>query len=234
MTGQKQTSSDARTWLLLRIGAVWQFLMATGLAVVAVLVWVGILFPQAGLLARLAGGAALMAMAVVSAWGAVLIFRRNRRGRVMVLIVDYLLFVACLAISLQRLGLFVGIDGLAANFGRGLLPLLGLFVAYLIAAQADRFQGKPEIQERLQMIGRWVAIAAVAWFLLSVGLLSGLWVMVKNLVEPLTLLLVLLTVILGFSVWAIGRSPAAVFLRTTNAQTEMLEEIGRASCRERV
>lgn len=223
MTGLTQPSSDQRTWNLLRIGGVWRWVFALGLLIAAVLIWAGVLFAQLSVLVRVVIGVVPVGLAVLSAWGGMLILRRNRKGRIISLILDYLAFVVCLAVSLQRLGVFVGIDGLAANFGRGLLPLLGLFIAYLIAAQADRFQGKPEVQERLQTIGKWVAIVSAVIFLLSVGLLGGLWAMLQHLLEPLTLIFVLLTAWLGFMVWTVGRGPAAVFLRTTNAQTEMLE-----------
>ena len=73
----------------------------------------------------------VLLMTVMSAMSVPLLYRQRHRGRMIALIVNYLLFVAFFLYTLHTLGVFLSIDNLADTFGQA-LPFLVIVGAGLL------------------------------------------------------------------------------------------------------
>ncbi len=207
--------SNADTWLLILM--LWQGLLAVAgaVAVYAILTSVpgGLRFVAAGVVGLLA---------VLSAAAVPLIHRRNHRGRVLSLVVNYLGFLACAAMLLHLIGAFTGIDDLAQRFGRGLPFLLISFIGYLVGSFGDRYEQYPQRQLRFQRIGRIILLAGLALFFLSLINIPGLPALAGQIVQPVRLALLLGLLLFGSMFWAMWRQPVAEAMHVNNARSETL------------
>jgi hypothetical protein len=80
---------------------------------------------------------------------AVNIVRTQHIGRVLSLIVNYLVFTVCFAGLLHLTGVFIAIDELANTVPKG-LPFLGMaLVGYLIRTFGDRFEYRAPSRRKL-------------------------------------------------------------------------------------
>ena len=127
--------------------------------------------------------------AVGSTFAAVYIVRRNHRGRMLSLTINYLGFVVCLALDLHILGVYTGLDVLADAFQNGLPFLLLGFIGYLIGAWSDRYEDYPQRQQSFRRISQIVIVIAAVLWALSVGLLAGLASLLQQFKTPLHFIL---------------------------------------------
>ena len=65
----------------------------------------------------------LVLLGILSATAVVMIRRRDHRGRVISLFINYLGFVFCVVALMQLLGIFTGLDAFGDTFGRGVVFL---------------------------------------------------------------------------------------------------------------
>jgi ABC-type sugar transport system permease subunit len=174
--------------------------------------WVRILLTVAAVL--VAAGSA-----VTTFW----IVRRHRRGRLLSLGINYLLFIAAAVLLLSAWNVFIGLDALADTFMRGLPFLLIIFLGWFVTGSlAERAETNPARRRTLQMIGRVVVGAGAIGLLLSIGLFTGLSALAGKYTNPWTIILTLLLAVLGIMLWAMWRRPMADAFRATNADAEML------------
>lgn len=168
-----------------------------------------------------AGGLSLL-MAILSAAAAVFIPRRDHRGRTFSLIVNYLGFLFCLALALHLMGAFVGIDGLAERFGRGLPFLLISFLGYLLGTLGDRFEQYPQRQKIIGRAGKAVFLAGLALFFVAMINFGGIPAFLRELLQTLRLALVGGAALFGLMFWVMWRQPIAEAMHVNNASAETL------------
>ncbi len=218
-SAQLSNPVDNRTQILLRLLAIWQGLVAAGAAAGILLalvnpgmaVWTKVLF------------ALILALAAVgSAFSVWLILRRDHRGRVLSLVVNYLAFLVCLLYGMQVLGIFLGIDALAGTFGRGLPFLLGLLVGYLVGAFGDRYDNYPQKQRFYRNAGKIIMVVFGAAALVAMGIFQGLYTLVTRFDNPLPFVLLLGAVLFGVMIWAMWRGPTAEVMGAKSTHAEML------------
>lgn len=147
--------------------------------------------------------------------------RRDHRGRVASLLVNYLGLILSIIGSLHVLGIFLGVDALADTFGRGIIWLFVMFMGYLVSGYGDRYEGTA-VQKQFQTAGRWIAIGAFALFLIAIDVLGGVQAILRNLVDPIAMTLVAGVAIFGLFCWIMWRRPTGELFGVTNNQTEML------------
>jgi len=208
-----------RTQILLTMLSIWHGVLAAGAFAGIILIWVAA--PQAVWL-KVVLSLVLALMGVGSGFTVVLIRRRQHRGRVLSLVINYLGFLFCLLYGMHVLGVFLGIDALADTFGRGIPFLGGALLGYLISAFGDRYEDYPARQKLFRQVGKFVMLGFLAAFLLAVGLLQGLWALVLrfNTLQPYLLLSG--TIVFGLMLWAMWRNPTAEAMQANNAHEEML------------
>ncbi|MDJ0753421.1 MAG: sugar ABC transporter permease [Ardenticatenaceae bacterium] len=170
---------------------------------------------------QLATTVALLILSGGSVAAVMWIARREHRGRMASLLVNYLGFILSVIGSLHVLGIFLGIDQLANTFSRGVIWLFIMFLGYVVGTIGDRFEGTAT-QRQFHTAGRWIAIISFVIFLFRVGLLEGLQGIFNNLVDPIAMTLVAGILIFGFFCWVMWRRPTADLFGVTNTQTEML------------
>lgn len=214
--GPRGAAQDqARMWLI--ILTAWQGLLAVA-GIAAALVVLALLpgslrFVIAGVLVVLAG---------LSAASAVYIVRRDHKGRVFSLVVNYLGFLACVAGGLQTLGAFTGIDDLAGRFGRALIFLGVAFVGYLVGSFGDRYEDYPGRQRAFRRIGQVISAIGLVLALVAVVNFSGLGDLAAKLFSPVPLALILGALVFGLMFWAMWRQSTAEALGVDNAKSEAL------------
>lgn len=203
------------TWLAAL--ALWHALLAVAAAVAGVL-----LFPRLSEGLLLVPVAALLAVAGMSAAAVPFIRRRDHRGRVLSLAVNYLGFLACVVGLLHLMGAFVGIDDLARHFGRGLPFLFLAFLGYLVRAYADHFEYYPQRQRRVQEAGRLIILLGLAFFFVAIVNWPGLPALALKLLRPMHLALLALAALFAALFWSMWRQPTAEAMHVNNARAETL------------
>lgn len=203
------------TWLAAL--ALWHALLAVAAAVAGVL-----LFPRLSEGLLLVPVAALLAVAGMSAAAVPFIRRRDHRGRVLSLAVNYLGFLACVVGLLHLMGAFVGIDDLARHFGRGLPFLFLAFLGYLVRAYADHFEYYPQRQRRVQEAGRLIILLGLALFFVAIVNWPGLPALALKLLRPMHLALLALAALFAAMFWGMWRQPTAEAMHVNNARAETL------------
>ena len=206
---------QTNTWLILLM--LWHGVIAVaGLATA-----VTVLTSVPGVL-RLVVAGIILALALISAAAVPLIHRRDHRGRVLSLVVNYLGFLACAAMLLHLIGAFTGIDDLAQRFGRGLPFLLVAFFGYLVGSFGDRYEQYPKRQMAFQRIGRIILLAGLALFFLSLINVPGLPALAREVLQPVRLALLAGMLLFGAMFWAMWRQPVAEAMHVNNARSETL------------
>lgn len=175
---------DLRTEHILRLLFYWRIVFALLAAAGAIAPWAGWLAFQSTW-QNILSSVLLAAAAIASATGAAQIAKRRHAGRVISLALDYLAFFACAVFTLNTGGVFIGIDALGENFGRG-IPWLGIVVAgYLLSTLDEYLPLKKRNQETsLKLVGRWVMLAGFAIFLWQVDAVSGIVHFFGKLAQP--------------------------------------------------
>jgi ABC-type sugar transport system permease subunit len=207
--------------LILSLLTGWRALFSLIALVGALGPWVGLL-PELKLWQGILTSIVLGLAAVFSALAAFDIRKRNHRGRTISLFIDYLGLVTAIIVVLQTSGVFIGIDALAQNFGRG-IPFLGLaFAGYLISAAGDYFPNQVKTEKLLRQIGNWLAIAGGLIFLFAVDILSGLLGIISGLSNVVGLISVLALIIFSLAIWGMWRAPSALALNAKTSHEQML------------
>ena len=198
-------------YTLLALGGV-VYIWSAADTTVALALWLKILLTVAGL-----------ALAVASAAAVLFILRRDHRGRVISLVINYLTFIAAGVGLLTVFQVFTGLDSLADTFMQGIPFLLLVFLGYVITVLGDRFEtSNPARQRALRQVGKWVALAGGVVAIFAMGLLNGLRSVIERYNTPVPFLLTGLLVLLGLMLWVMWRRPTAEAFRATNADAEML------------
>lgn len=164
----------------------------------------------------------LAVLAALSAWSVPYLLRHQHRGRLLSLAVNYLGFLTCLLGGMHVLGIFLGIDALAASFGRGIPFLLGVFGGYLLHAFGDRYDNYPARQRLFQLSGQWVMAVFGTIFLYRIGIVPGTLALLSRLNNPLALGFVIGGVLFGVMIWLAWRQPTAMAMGAKNTDEEML------------
>ncbi len=215
---------DRRTTLWLNINAAWHVILAVLLA-----------FGGGFLLVSLADASIPIATgmrvfliavsflgAIGSVFAAAYIVRRDHRGRMLSLIINYLGFVVCLALDLHILGVYTGLDVLAASFKNGLPFLLLGFIGYLIGAWGDRYEDYPQRQQSFRAVSRAVIAIAVVLWLVSVGLLQGILALLQQFNSPLPFILTIGVVVFAVLLRAMWQHAAAEAMHAKRYHEETL------------
>lgn len=214
-----QQAQNTSTWLTIAAG--WHILV--GAASLGAVFWAWQAESMADRLwLQILVTVLLLLTAVASGLAAPLIMRRDHRGRVLSLVVNYFGFLFCFFGAWHVLGIFSGLNALASTFGRGIPFLFAVFLGYLISTFGDRYENKPARQQLFQRIGRIVMLVAFVIFLFAVGLVQGLIAIAGRMDGLLPVALVVGSVLFATMIWAMWRQPAAEAMNANNFHTEML------------
>ncbi len=221
MTTHLQTNS--RTELLLRISIFWRGLFTLLSAGGAIALWTGTLAPESPLWQKILITVVLVTASILSGIAAVQISRRNHSGRMISLVVDYLVFVICVVAAMTIGEVFIGIDAFAETFTSG-LPYLGIVIlGYFLGVLDEYFPQKQLNSETsLKVASRWVMLGGFALFLLQVGAINGILYFISKLAQPAGIVSVIGIAISSFFLWAIGRSETAQALHVKTNHEQIL------------
>lgn len=191
---------------------VWHVLLAVGALGMAVVTAAGG-GPEGPLGAAIAVVAVLVALAsVLAAWW---VRTGEHRGRVLSLVLTYLVLVGAAFQLLQVVGVFTGLDAVGANMARA-LPGLGIVVLGFLLGN----EGLPESVRRYRRI---VFLAGVAVTLVLLGLLPGLVEFVRRLADPAALTLLAVVVVAAVLVHRTWQMDVARRFDATKSQLELLD-----------
>ena len=202
------TQADSKTVLILRISVIWRMLFLIFTAAGAIAPWAGFL-SETALWQKILLTAVLSFASIFSGIAAFDLSYKKHRGRVISLVLDYLAFAASFVIALNTGEIFIGIDALAENFGRG-IPYLGLaFGGYLLGTLRDRLVNNPSAEKRVLEIGRYIIYGGLILFLWQVDALNGLIYFYTKLANPTGILSAIGMVLFGLAIWAMWREKSA-------------------------
>jgi ABC-type sugar transport system permease subunit len=200
--------ADSRTIAILRGSLVWRSIFSVLAAAGVVGVWAGLL-PVIPLWQKILLSVLLGTASVLSGLAAFDIRRKDHRGRLLSLALDYLSFVACFVTFLNAGEVFIGIDSLADVFGGG-VPYLGLALGgYLLGTLGDRLSRSPTAEARLRQVSRYLVAAGVILFLWKVNLLGGLMHFAVKAAHPIGLAAFSGTIVFAFAIWGMWREATA-------------------------
>ncbi len=212
---------DTLTNLILRIAMIWRGIFSVAAVAGVITVWSGGL-PEVPLWQKILISLVLSIAAAFSALGVVEIARRNHRGRMISLVIDYLAFVACAVMTLNVGEVFLGIDALADTFGRG-VPYLGItIIGYFLRSMDEYSPRKRTSEQSLKQVGRWVMIVGFVLFLWQVGIVNGTLYFLGKLAQPAGIISVAGMLIFGAALWSMGRQPSAVAMRAKTYHEQVL------------
>lgn len=214
--------AKSRVDMWIRLAQIWHIVLAVLGAGMAVGVWTPVA-PELSIWVRVALSVVGGVVAILSGLTVVWIGRRDHRGRLVSLGLNYLLIIAVLVSLLTVYGTFTGLDSLANTFIRGLPFLALIFVAYLINALGARYTDtSPSTRRTLGTVAKIVLAIALIGFLVAIGFWNGLLAALGTYTSPLPFLLTLLVLILALMLWVMWRQPTAEVFNATNADNEML------------
>ncbi len=216
-----EQNSNPTTNLLLRILTIWR-------GVFVILAIGGAIAPWTSVLAALPTWQKILLTvglglaAVASGLGLFDIQRREHRGRMLSLTVDYLGFVAATIVTLNVGKVFIGIDAFGDTFGRS-LPYLGLVVAgYLISTIGENFNRQKDTLQTLKTLSNWVMLGGAVLFLWQANALGGLLAFFTNLAQPAGLAAAGALIVFGLALWAMGRESTALAMHAKTNHEQML------------
>jgi len=218
---EKTRVDDVRPERLIRPAVIWQGLLAAGGAFgVAYL----LTRPPAALVGwlRIALIVLFALLGAASGVSVPLLMRRQHRGRVIALTVNYLAFLMALLGLLQVLGIFVGIDSLGATFGKGIPWLGGVIAGYLIGSISDKFEDNYAVAQRFRQAGKIVAGASFVVFLFAVGLLKALVYLVSQFNRPLPFIMLALILVTGFMLRLLSKQEVASAMHAKSSHNEAI------------
>lgn len=218
-----QSRIDAQTNLILRIHVVWRILFALFAAGTLLLLWVGAGFANMPLWQKILLSIVAAVASVVSAFGAYQISKRNHAGRMASLVLDYLAFVACLVFALNIGEVFIGIDALAQNFGRG-IPYLGITIlGYFLGVLEEYFPRKNNTAESsLKVVSRWVMLGGLVLFLWQVDVVNGAIYFFGKLAQPSGIVSAIGVLVFGASIWSMSRREIAQALNVKTGHEQII------------
>lgn len=224
MGAKTQTLSDyspsISPGIWLNVLTIWHIILPIGCLVGAIWIWQSntpeISWLQWGFIA------ALVITAILSAITVPLILRRDHRGRILSLAINYLGFLFSLFALMQVLGVFVGIDSLADTFGRGVLYLGGAFTGYLINTIGDRYENYPQRERFFRRLGKIIMAVFGLLFLFAVGMTTGIVSLVSRFNTPVPFVLTTVMLVFGLMSWAMWRQSSAQAMHAKNKHEEML------------
>jgi len=218
ITQTSQTTPNGQpAWLFAVIA--WQGIVAVGAVAVAIAIATGALFDLRG--AGIAIGVALAAVvAFFAAYALPYLLSHRNRGRTVATLLQYTLLVVAAVAALQVMGVFRGIDALAANFRDAWYWGLIIIAGWLIYSQAERFGSAEAVVRR---VGRWTMIAGAAILAVALGLIPGMIEFVRRLVEPDALVLAVFAAICGLAFWLLRRRDATEVFATTVTEAEAVD-----------
>lgn len=150
------------------------------------------------------------------------ILRRDHKGRMISLVLDYLGLLFCVLGILQIGQVFIGIDSLGAVFQRG-IPFLGIvLVGYLFNAASELFPNQAQRQKSLQTTGKVVMILGFGAFLLAVNIFTGLWNFLSRLIQPNGLMMVVGAFLFALALWAMWREASAQAFNAKTGHEQMI------------
>lgn len=201
-----------QTELILKLMPVWRVLFSLSALAAIPMLWSQDFAPTLKILfSALLGLAALASLVSVP-----YLLRRDHKGRMISLVLDYLGLLFCLVGVLQVGQVFTGIDSLGAVFQRG-IPFLGIvLVGYLFGAASELYPNDPQRQKNLRSTGKVILVLGFIAFLLAVNVFTGLFNFITRLLQPTGLLMIFGTALFGLSLWAMWREASA---RAFNAKT---------------
>ncbi len=212
---------DSRTMLLLRLSTIWRWLFALLAAGGAIALWTGGL-PISALWQKILLTVVLTVATIASGVAAVLIGRRDHRGRTISLVLDYLAFAACFVLTLNAGEVFIGIDALGGTFGRG-IPYLGIvMLGYLLGTLEDYLPKKHTPEQSLKAVSRWVMVGGLILFLWQVDAVQGLVYVLGKIAQPAGLASVAGMLVFGLSLWAMWREPTAAAMNVKTHHEQVL------------
>lgn len=203
------TQVDSHANLILRIHFFWRILFAV-LAVAGLLIaWMGA-FAENAHWQKLLAAIVVIVVSIFSIAGAVQISRRNHKGRMISLVLDYLAFVICAVLLLNTGEVFIGIDALGQTFASG-IPYLGIAIAgYFLSSMDEYFPKQNKTSEtNLKTVGHWVMLGGFILFLWRVGAVNGIVYFLGKLAQPLGVAALLGVLIFGASLWSMLRQNVA-------------------------
>jgi ABC-type sugar transport system permease subunit len=216
-----QQKPDSLTNLILRIAVIWRVIFAVVAAAGVVTAWSGRL-PETPLWQKILLSLALAIAAGFSAFGAVEIMRRNHRGRMTSLVIDYLAFVACTVMVLNIGEVFIGIDAFGETFGRG-IPYLGIVLAGYLLSSMDEYSARKRTSEQsLKQVGRWVMIFGFILFLWQVDTINGVLYFLGKLAQPAGIISVAGMLIFGAALWTVWRQPSALAMHAKTSHEQVI------------
>jgi ABC-type sugar transport system permease subunit len=219
MSTRENQSPEARAAFWLRLVMVWHVLLSVAFVGGVVALWgwneTTAVWLKA-LVTVVMGGTA-----VLSLFAARYISRRQHRGRVFSLAINYLSFLVTFIGALHLIGVFTGIDSLADSFMNGLPFVVLFFIGFFFGTLTDRYQN-PATQRAIRQSSKAIMIVSIVALLLAVGIFNGLWTLLGKLTDPLTLALTVGAFLFALMLWAMWQQSSAVAMHATNADAEML------------
>lgn len=207
--------------LILNVLTGWHALLTLAAIGSLVFVWSGL---ESAVWLRVILTVLLVLLAGMSAGSIPNIIQRAHLGRVLSLVVNYLLVLFSFFGLLHVIGVYTGIDALAGTFGRGFPGLGVIFIGYLIGAFGDRFEeDNPNLRNTLRRVGRIIMTVGAVAFLLLVGIINGVLFLLSQLINPLAAAMLVITIIAGVMVWLMWRKQTAYEMNVTIRDAEMLD-----------
>jgi ABC-type sugar transport system permease subunit len=199
---------DSKTPLILRVSMLWRVLFAILAALGVIAPWAGFL-TETPLWQKILLTLVFALASVFSGIAAYDLARKNHRGRVISLVLDYLAFAASLVMTLNTGEIFIGIDAFAETFGSGILYLGVAFGGYLLGTLRDRLTQNSAAEKGLLQISRYIMYAGLVLFLWQVDALNGLLYFLTNLANPTGILAMSGALLFGLAIWAMWREQTA-------------------------
>ncbi len=200
---------------------VWHGVLTVAAAAMAILLLFAAPPAQAAWL-RPVGVVLLLAEAIASALVIPRLLQHKSAGRLLSLGVNYLGFMLCFLASFQTLGFFLGIDAIAATFGRGIVFLLGVFGGYLVNTLGDRFPHNYRKEMQFRRAGNAIMAVFALIFLWRINFIPWLISVLLSINTLAEVGMVLGTIIMGAASWLLTREPIANHFGNTNAQDEAI------------
>jgi ABC-type sugar transport system permease subunit len=150
------------------------------------------------------------------------LMKRKHLGRVLSLIVNYLIFLAGLVSLLQYLGAFTGIDALGASFGKGIPWLGGVLGGYLVISFSDKFNSEDHRGELFRKIGRYLILLFFGIFLYVVGLFNAIIFFLKQFNQPFPFIAVGIIFVAFLVLRILSNSDVALAMHAKSSHNEAI------------
>jgi ABC-type sugar transport system permease subunit len=208
MSGRGSTESNENFLIYL---SVWHGVVAV--AVLAGILWLWVGGNSMATWLKIVATAIMIPMGIASGFAIPAIQKRQHRGRMLSLAVNYIGFLVSLLLTLHYFGVFLGVDVLSDTFGRGILFLLLVLIGFLMRTGENKTVAE---------IGKWLMVVGGVLFLLRVGLIAGILTFFSQLNTPLNIALFVATALFGSMTWLMWRNKAAGIMGETKLDDETI------------